>query len=126
MRQIDLRSRLPALLAMLGNDIGKDAATDIKLGRETHVAGFSGFHQVIENTVGDGLMETALVAKRPHVKLETLELDAVFFGHIVENQGGEVRLAGFRAQASELGNLHMDMKIPAWCRIGKGFQSFCG
>jgi hypothetical protein len=86
--------------------------------------GLGGLDQVVQDSIGHGFVEAAFVAERPHVHLQALQFDAVLFRHIVENQGGEVRLAGFRAQAGKFGNLHVDVEIPARRRIGEGFKGF--
>ena len=56
-RQIDARQGLPARLAVLGHDIGEDAATHVELGRQAHEARLGGGSQVVEDVVGDRLVE---------------------------------------------------------------------
>jgi hypothetical protein len=71
--------------------------------------------------------EAAFVAERPDVQLEALEFDAGLFRDVVENQRGEVGLAGFRAQAGEFGNFHVDHgNRGARRRIGEGFEGLGG
>ena len=60
----------PAILTMLDHDCGVDTATDVELAGQTHEAWLAGFDQVIEDHVGDLLVEMALFAERPHVELE--------------------------------------------------------
>ena len=109
---------------MFGDDIGENAAANKKFGRQTHIAWFEGFDQVIKNLVGHGFVEAAFVTERPDVQLEALEFDAGFFGDVVENQGGKIRLAGFGAQAGEFRDFHVDVKIAMRCRIGESFEGF--
>ena len=122
--QLDPGCRLPAFLAMLGNDVGENAATYVELGGQTHEARLQGFDEIVKDAVGDGFVKTALVAERPDVELQAFEFDAGFLGDVVENQGGEVRLSGHRAQAGEFGNFHMDVEIPLWRRVREGLQGF--
>ena len=73
-------------------------------------------HQVVEDAVGDRLVEGALVAVRPEVELPRLELDAELVGHVLDADGGEVGLAGLGAQAGELGAIERGSRsrAPAW------------
>lgn len=110
---------------MFGNDVGEDAAAYVELGGEAHVAGLGGGHQVIQNLVGDGFVEGAFVAVGPHVELEALEFDTELVRDVVQDQGGEVGLAGLGAEAGEFGNFHVDVEIPAG-GVGEGFQGLAG
>ncbi len=124
--KINSRLGLPAFFAMLGHDVGEDAATYIKLGGELHIAGLGGFDQIIQNLVGHGLVEAAFVTEAPHVHFEAFELNTLFVWNVVQKQGGKVWLAGFGAQAGKFRNLHVNMKITLRGRIGKGFELFTG
>src|SRR4051812_17803404 len=75
-RQLHARLRRPALLAVLGDDVGVDAATHVPLGRDAHEARAGRGDDVVQDGVGDLLVERALVAVAPHVHLQALELDA--------------------------------------------------
>jgi len=48
---------------MFRYDIGEDAAAHIKFCSEPHEARFGGFSKIVEDAVGDGLMERALIAE---------------------------------------------------------------
>ncbi len=111
---------------MFGDDIGEDPAAHKELGGQAHEARFGGFDQIVKNAIGHCLMEAALVAERPDVKLEALEFDAGFFRNIVENQRGEVRLAGLRAQAGEFRDLHVDLEVALRRRVGESFEGLGG
>src|SRR5690606_39011417 len=100
--QPDLGRRLPAGPHVLGDDRGMDAATHVELGRQAHEARRGGAGQVVEDLVGDRLVEAAAVAEGPEVQLQRFQLDAQRIGHVFELQRGEVRLPGLRAQAGEL------------------------
>ena len=58
-----------------------------------------GRDQIREDAVGDVLVEGALVAKRPGIELQRLEFDAALVGDVFDQDLGEIRLAGLRAEA---------------------------
>src|SRR5512138_1519490 len=70
LHQVDARRGLPAFLAVLGDDVGEDAAAHVELGRQTHVARLGRRDEVVEDAVGDVLVEVTLVAEAPHVELQ--------------------------------------------------------
>ena len=124
--QFDFGFGFPAFLAVLGNDIGENTATHEEFRRQAHETRLERLDQIVKNAVGHGFVEAAFVAERPHVELETLEFDAGFLGNVVQNQRGEVGLAGFRTQAGEFRDFHVDVKIAMRCRIGESFEGFAG
>jgi diguanylate cyclase (GGDEF)-like protein len=123
--QFHARRRFPAGFAVLGDDIGENAATHVELGSQTHEARVGGAHQIIEDAVGDVFVEVAFLAERPDVQLQALQFDATLIGDVVQIQRGEVGLAGFRAQTGELGDFHVDVVIAGRIRVVEGFQGFC-
>lgn len=125
-RQIHERLRFPAWLAMFGYDIGEDAAAHVEFCRQPHETGCGGCNQVVQDMVGDGLMECALVAKGPDVEFQAFQFDALLIRDVIQIQGGEIGLSGFRAQTGKFGNFHVDMKIPLRVRVAEGFQDFAG
>lgn len=124
--EVDARRRLPAWFAMLGNDVGENAAAHEELGSETHESRLRRGNQIVKDAVGHGLMESAFLAERPDVKLEAFQLDALLIRNVIQDQRGEIRLAGFGAQAGELGDFHVDVKIALRLRVIEGFQGFAG
>jgi len=64
-------------------------------------------------------VEGALVAVRPHVELERLELQVLLCRDVVKREVGKVRLTGEWAQASELRDLDMDAIVPSGFGIGE-------
>ncbi len=123
---MDGRLRLPSRLAVLGDDVGEDAAAHVPLGRDAHEAGRQCAHEVVQDFVGHGFVEFAFVAEAPGVELEALELDAELVRNIVDHQHGKVRLAGHRAQAGEFWHLDMDLEIPPGAGIGEGVEILAG
>ena len=66
----------------------------------------------------------ALVAVAPHVHLQALELDAPLVGHHLDGEVGEVRLAGQRAVAGELGHLELQQVVALRRRVREHLQLF--
>src|SRR5262249_2435825 len=83
-------------------------------------------HQRVADPVGDGLVEVTLVAERPKIELQAFQLDAELVGHVADAHTCEVRLAGERADASELRTVEVDLVIAGRRRIGEGLQLFAG
>src|SRR5262249_11160600 len=98
----------PAFALVLGDDVGVDAAAHVPYTGQAHAARPGRGDQVVEDAVGHGLVEGALVAVAPDVELERLELDAGLVRHVLQVQGGEVGLAGHGADTGELGHAHAD------------------
>ena len=93
---------------MFGNHGRIDAAADIELGCQSGKSGRHDGSQVVQNLVGDGFVERALIAITPHVLLQCLELYAALVRNVFQVQGCKIRLPGFRAQAGELGDPDSD------------------
>src|SRR5688500_14306888 len=124
--QVDARRGFPAAGTVLGDDGREDAAAHVPAGGEPHEARLRGGHQVVQDAVGDGLVEGALVAVRPDVELEALQLDAGLLRDVVEGEDREVRLAGLGAQAGEFRDRHVDQEIAARLRVGEGLEILAG
>src|SRR6185503_7252663 len=91
---------------------------------ELHPARLGGAYQVVEDPVGDRLMERAFVAVGPHVLLERLQFDAKPVGDVVEQEHGEIGLSRHRAQAGELRDLHVDPVVAPRRGVRKSRQPF--
>ncbi len=115
---------MPARLAVFRDHIGKDATAHKKSGGETHETRLGRFNQIIQYAIGHVLMKMSFIAERPDIQFETFEFDAVLLGHIIQQQRGEIRLAGLGAQTGEFRDFHMDMVVTCDLRIGEGFQGF--
>src|SRR5581483_1764277 len=108
-------------LAVASDDHGVDPATDVEVADDLATARAQGRDQVVEDAVGDGLVERALVPVAPQIELEALQLYALPVRNIDDADGGEVRLAGHRTHAGELGTVEADFVIAArtWIREGR-------
>lgn len=87
-----------------GND-RMDAASNIEVGDQLHGARPACLHEVVQDPVGYGLMEVALVPEGPEIELERLQLDTQPVRDIGQREGREIRLAGLRAEAGKLGQI---------------------
>ena len=106
---------------MLNGDGGVNAAADVEFAGDFHPSGGAGGDQVVEDLVGDRFVKSAFVAVGPEIELERFELDAAGVGDVADGDGGEVRLAGFGAQAGEFRALHANKIITPGMRVGEGF-----
>ncbi len=117
--EVDAWLWLPTLSAMLCDDCRKHTTADPKLGRQSCETWCGGSNDIVKNFVGYRFVKLAFIAKRPDVELEALQLDAALGGNVVQVQRREIGLSRFWAQASELGNLHMNEEFPLRLRVGK-------
>ena len=115
--QVHAGLRLPARLPVFDHDIGINAAANVEFRPQAHEARGGGGDQVIEDPVGDVLVERTFIPVRPHIELERFQLHARAVGHIVERQHGEVRLSGNRAEAREFRYFHVDAEVASRGRI---------
>src|SRR2546422_5189943 len=63
------------------------------------------------------LVEGALLAGRPQIELERIQLDQVLVGHVPDADRREVRLARAGAEARELGHRHRDLVVAVRVRV---------
>ena len=107
---------------MFNGDAGGDASAGGEGGGQGHMAGVSGFDEVVEDLVGQGFVEYALVAVALQVQLEGFEFQTFLVGAILDGDGSEIGLAGFGAEAGELRAVDFDLVVPLRRRIIKCFQ----
>lgn len=100
------------------------AATDVEVPYDRHRPRTASLRQVVEDTINHVLVKGPFPTKRPEVELEGFQLNTDLIRHIANTNGGEVRLAGARADAGKLWTLHADLIIPSGPRVGKGLQFF--
>src|SRR5205807_5356738 len=99
---------------------GVDAAPDEPVGANGHAPGGHGLDQVVEDAVGDVLVEGALVPVAPQVELQRLELDDGRAWDIGDGDGGEVGLTRHGTHAGELRGLAAHLVVPP--RVGVGHR----
>src|SRR5216684_1085817 len=78
--------------------------------------------QVVEYAVSNIFVKDAFVAEAPQVQLQTLQLQNVGSGHIVDREGGEVGLPSHRTDAGELGTDALDLVLTPRMRISYKYQ----
>src|SRR3989304_2215921 len=110
------------VLAVGGLDLGLDAAAHVEVAHYLDPARLGGGGKVVQDPVGDVLMEGPLVPVRPDVELERLELDQVLVGDVADAEGGEVGLAGAGAEAGKLGDGDVDFVVAVRVRVGDDFE----
>lgn len=107
---------------MRDGDRRGDPATCSPATFEGRAARFDDFEEVIENSVRHVFVKNPLVAKLLQVELETFKLDTFFIWNVPENERSEVRLAGFRADRSELGAKDFDGILSVCVRVIEAFE----
>src|SRR5438477_8292371 len=104
------------LFAMLDFNPSLDSTPNEKIALHFDEARVERANQIVGDAVGDRLVKCALIAIRPEVQLQRLELDAFFIGNVADADRGEVRLPGHRADAGELRRFEVDLVVAfgAW------------
>ncbi len=113
--------RLPAWLSPFDDDARVYPTADIEACCKPKETRMGGRRDVVCDLVRHSLVKRAAIPERPDIQLQGFQLDAEPVCDIFELQGGEIRLAGFRAQAGELRNLHPDGVVPLGRGIRKSF-----
>jgi hypothetical protein len=75
--------------------------------------------EIVEDLVGDRLVEDAAVAKLNHVVLQRLELEAHLVGHVGDADLAEVRQAGLGAHRRKLRTTDVDPIVTSRAGIGE-------
>src|SRR5262245_59349546 len=110
----------PAELAMLGDDRGVDAPANVELGGQPDKPRIREPNKVVENLVRDRLVERPLVAVRPDVQLERLELDAESVRHVLQVERREVGLTCLRTETRKFRYTHPNRVVAIGLRIREG------
>jgi len=104
----DGRVRLPLeVIDAVRRRVGKDWCVGVRyLGDE-----------VVEDAVRDRLVEVALVAERPDVELQALQLDAALVRHVADADDAEVGEARLGTHRGELGAVDRDLEFALGPRV---------
>src|SRR5262245_4836691 len=108
--------------AILGGHDRGDPAADREIADDGEAAWLERGDEVVEDLVGDVLVEDAAIAELDDVVLERLQLDAARVGDVGDADLAEVGQAGLRAQRGELRTLNRDFVVALGPRIGKGLD----
>ena len=101
-----------------------DAAADVEVPDHRHGLGMAGAHEIIENLIDNRLVKCAFITIGPKIQFERFQLDAQRLRNITDADGGEIRLAGSRTDASELRTFHVDFIVSLGTGVREGFQLF--
>ena len=94
-----------------------DAAADREITDDRHASRTARTDEIIENLIGDCLVEDPSVAEPDHVVLQRLQLDAAIGGHVRDANFTEVWETCFRADGRELRTVDRDLELPFRARI---------
>src|SRR3990172_8090325 len=108
--------------AVFGLDRDPDTAANGEGAADATPAGIERRHQVVEDLVGDVLVEDAFVAIRPQIELERFRLENLRSGDVLYRNRGEVRLTCGRADAGELVALQADQVLSLRIVVGEGLE----
>ena len=78
--------------------------------------------EILHDGVDAVLMEIPMVAKAEEVELQALRLHHAHIGHIGDVDGGEIRLAGYGAEAGEFGTVELDEVVIVLMLVLEGLQ----
>src|SRR3954462_10104557 len=99
-----LRPQALSLSLLKGRgDRRADAATNRELAEDGHPARSAGADQIVEDLVGDRLVEDAFVAKIDQVVFERFQLEAPAIGHVDDDDLAEIGKPRHRTDGGELG-----------------------
>ena len=101
-----------------------DAAAHVEVAHHRHFARPARRDEVVENPIDHRLMKRAFIAIGPKIKFQSFEFDAALIRHVGDFDGGEIGLAGFRADAGKFRTLHVDFIVALRPRIGKSVDLF--
>ena len=116
----------PAGGPVLRHHAGVYPSPHVEFGRKSHESRCRRGDQIVQYFVGYRLMKRAATAKRPDVEFQGFQLDAALVGHVLEFQGGKVRLPGLRAKASKFGNHDANRVVPLGCWVCEGLERGTG
>src|SRR6266481_7558864 len=103
-----------------GEDGGGEAAAGGEFAADDAPFGADGGDDVAEDFVDGVFVEDAEIAIGEEIHFERFELDAIFFGHVLDGDGAEVREAGLGAHGGVFGEARGD--DVAGELIGPGFE----
>ncbi len=107
---------------MSDGDYGSDAATGAPPTLERNAPRLDDGHEVIEDAIGDVLVEDAFVAKFLQIQLQALKFHALCVRYITKNKGAKVRLARLGTHGGKLGALDFDVVFSIWKRVVEAFE----
>ena len=119
-------ARKPRRLAVLDLHLRLDPAAHVEVALHLQEARRQRGDQIVGDAVRHRLVERSLVAERPEVELERLQLDAERLRDVADADRGEVGLSRHGTEASELRRFEGDLVVAAGVGIGEDLQVFGG
>ena len=102
---------------IVGRNDRVDTSAHIKIRVDLHPPRLRRFDQVIQDLIGDLLMERSFIAVAPEVEFQALKLHAEFIRDVADTDLGEIRLTGLGTEAREFRAFDMDRIIAPRVRI---------
>ena len=99
-----------------------DAAARREVSDDDHPARREQRDQIVEDLVGDRLIEDAAIAEVVEVVLERLQLDTSRIGHVGDADFAEIGHSGLRADRGELRAADGDLVVAFRSRVGEGLE----
>jgi hypothetical protein len=119
-----LRDEGNSALRVARRDRRMNAAADIEIADDGHLARLAGLNEIVENLVDHGFVESAFVAIGPQIELQRFELDAKLIGNVMDSDRGKIRLSRARTNTGELGTFHFYVIVAFRARVDKGLELF--
>lgn len=109
-----------------GMDHGVDPSAHPKVALYFHPSWEGCGDKIIQDAIGDRLVEGTFVSKTPQIELEALEFDAFLRGTVANLDGGEIRLTRLGAQAGELRAREVDLVRALGLGVGEDLELLGG
>ena len=113
-----------ARLAVVAVRVNRDAAARRELAPDLDVLRLHELDEILHDDVHAVLVEIAVVAEAEQIQLERFALNHADVRYIRDGDGGEIRLAGNRAQTGKLRTIELDKIIVVRMLVYKGLQHF--
>jgi len=103
-----------------------DATPDLEVSHHAHAKGPAGLDEILEDSVGDVLVERSFIAEGPEVELQGFQLQAQFGRGVCNVDGGEIGLPRSWAKTGELGALEVNLVLASRSRVREHLQAATG
>jgi hypothetical protein len=107
---------------MRHGDDRRDSAASTPVAFERHASRIHNGHKVVQDTIGNVLVEDSLVAKFLKVQLQALQFDTFQVRDVSKDERAEIWLASFGAHRCKLGAFDFDMVVAVGERVIEAFE----
>ena len=108
---------------MFSGDGDGDATPAVESAGDFHPTGVKDADEVIEDSIDDGFVKSAVVSEREQIEFERLAFEAEGAGDVFDLKVAEIGLAGDGAEAGEFGAIEVDGVRAGRFGVGKGFEA---